>query len=391
MMKYLPRKSFLGLIICCVFAATYPTVLRAEGSKKGDPVSDPFWHRLFVFVGGDGGYHFLSSNDAAELSKHGYQIDAKGLLSYSWKDVTADVGGGWLFNSSVGHASSGTLLRDKVNMKAGFVRAAGRYRFTPRWELGLLNHVLFLADTRFQTTQPISNHVNWLFGPEAVYRLPFDFPIQFSAAFLTDATISGRQLYQVLLGVQVGFPLMGPISTPTPVPTATPTPEATPTPPPTPTPPATPTPPPVPSPITVTVTVPVKTYSFDLQPIQFDFASARIRPKSMPMLKKLGAFLSEHSKGWEKLTVEGHTDRRGTAEYNMRLSRQRAESVRKVLIDEGVKESAVSAVGYGFTRPRVDKNTKEAWQKNRRVDFTLEGIKDPEPIDAFFRDLNREF
>ncbi len=370
-------RSFIGTLTLAFLVCAFSTE-HAESSIKGDPKTDPFWHRFMLFVGADGGYQYTSSDAAAELSKNGYQLDAKGLVSYSWKDVTVDGGGGWFYNYGVGNASGGTVLRDRLTMKAGFARLAGRYRFTPRWEAGLLNHILFGADTRFQTTLAAEKNVNWLTGVEAVYRIPFKFPVQLSGAFLTDVTIPDRQVYQFLFGVQVGFPFLTypKEATPTPTPTPTPAPTAVPSPTPTVAPP---------------VTVIIRTYSFDLQRIQFDFNKADIRPVSMPMLQELGGFLAQHPDAWDKLTVEGHTDNRGTAAYNQGLSERRAENVRKVLIAQGVKESSVTSVGYGLSKPLLRENTREARRQNRRVEFKVEGIHKPDLVDEFFRKLNRKY
>jgi adhesin transport system outer membrane protein len=71
--------------------------------------------------------------------------------------------------------------------------------------------------------------------------------------------------------------------------------------------------------------------------------------------------------------VEGHTDITGTAEYNQWLSDRRAKAVRKMLVDKhGVRESQITAVGFGQTRPIADNNTVEGRSLNRRVDLVLD-------------------
>lgn len=382
-MLRISRGTFVSTIVSALIIVSCPTLLHAEGSKKGDPATDPFWNRLMIFAGVDGGYNYVSTSDSSELSKHGYQVAPLGFLSYSFKHFTIDGGGGWLYNRSVGNQSSGALVRDKVTTKAGFVRLAGRYRFTPMWELGVKNHLLLGADARFQTSQPISNHVSWFVGPEAVFRVPLRFPLQFSAAFMTDATISNRQVYQFLVGAQIGFPLQKPRTVATPTPTPTPTPE--PTPEPTAVPTVVPTPEPTPA------VVPSRTYSFELRPVEFDFDSAKLRPESMAMVARLGRFLHANPEAWGTMIVEGHTDSRGPDEYNRKLSQNRASAVRKVLMEQGIPAQKLAAIGYGESRPRIKAETKVAWQKNRRVDFTVEGIKDPDLLDAFFRELNRKY
>jgi outer membrane protein OmpA-like peptidoglycan-associated protein len=360
-----------------VFSATFSPAI-------GGPAEDPFLNRLILFVGGDGGFTYISTKDTSELSRKGYQLDAKGLLSYSWSDITLDAGGGWFYNRTKESAGSGAVLRDSLSMKAAFAKVAGRYRFTPYWEAGLLNHILFGADTRFETAPSQEKNVNWLIGLEAVYRLPVSFPLQLSASVMTDVTIPNRQVYLVLVGIQAGLPIYTP-PTPTPEPTATPTPEPTATP--TPEPVATATPLPTPTPMPGIT----RTYVFNLHQIQFEFDSAKLHPASMKMLKNLGSFLAKNPEAWGKLTVEGHTDRIGTAEYNMRLSQKRAQNVLAILLSEGVKSSSVEAIGYGFSRPRVDAKTKSAYQMNRRVEFKLQGIQKPEIMDRFFHKMNDDY
>ncbi|MDO8860512.1 TolC family outer membrane protein [Haliea sp. E1-2-M8] len=71
--------------------------------------------------------------------------------------------------------------------------------------------------------------------------------------------------------------------------------------------------------------------------------------------------------------VEGHADITGEPEYNQWLSDRRANAVRKLLIDKhGVRESQITAVGYGQTRPIADNNTAEGRSLNRRVDLVLD-------------------
>jgi OOP family OmpA-OmpF porin len=135
----------------------------------------------------------------------------------------------------------------------------------------------------------------------------------------------------------------------------------------------------------------IRNYVFDLKRIQFAFDSAKVRPASLPLLKELGTFLSSNSEAWEKLTIEGHTDRRGTAAYNQKLSERRAESVRAILTSNGVDPTRIRVEGYGFAKPLANQRTKEAYAKNRRVEFRMEGIKQPETMDKFFRELNRNY
>jgi outer membrane protein OmpA-like peptidoglycan-associated protein len=69
------------------------------------------------------------------------------------------------------------------------------------------------------------------------------------------------------------------------------------------------------------------------------------------------------------LTIEGHTDSRGTDEYNMTLSQKRANAVRAYLIGKGIAENRLKAMGFGETTPIADNNTKAGMAKNRRVEL----------------------
>ncbi|MBW2263371.1 MAG: OmpA family protein [Deltaproteobacteria bacterium] len=72
-----------------------------------------------------------------------------------------------------------------------------------------------------------------------------------------------------------------------------------------------------------------------------------------------------------KIRIEGHTDDVGSATYNMALSKKRAESVKKWLVDEGIDGSRIETVGIGPKKPITDNDTKEGRAKNRRVEFHI--------------------
>jgi len=76
------------------------------------------------------------------------------------------------------------------------------------------------------------------------------------------------------------------------------------------------------------------------------------------------------------IIVEGHTDNQGSAEYNQKLSERRAENVMNFLIEQGVDDSRLTAIGYGLTKPIADNSTKEGRQKNRRVDLIVQEKKE---------------
>ena len=78
-----------------------------------------------------------------------------------------------------------------------------------------------------------------------------------------------------------------------------------------------------------------------------------------------------------KVEISGHTDNKGSADYNQKLSERRAQSVVKYLIDHGITKERLKAVGYGEESPIADnqysdgKDNPEGRQQNRRTEFEI--------------------
>lgn len=99
--------------------------------------------------------------------------------------------------------------------------------------------------------------------------------------------------------------------------------------------------------------------------IQFDFDSARLRPQGEAALDNLAAALKSPQLSASRFLVEGHTDAKGTAAYNQRLSQLRADEVRRYLLAQGVGPDRVDAVGRGAQEPANAADRFAA--ENRRV------------------------
>ena len=106
-----------------------------------------------------------------------------------------------------------------------------------------------------------------------------------------------------------------------------------------------------------------------MQGIEFETNKATIKKKSFPLLDKIAQTFIDNSN--YIIEVQGHTDNVGKAEYNMRLSDDRANSVMNYLISKGVPSTRMTARGYGMTMPIADNKTKAGRQKNRRVEFKI--------------------
>jgi len=104
--------------------------------------------------------------------------------------------------------------------------------------------------------------------------------------------------------------------------------------------------------------------------VHFDTDKAIIKPDSFGILDEVVGVLAGHPE-LTHVRVEGHTDNRGTASYNLDLSRRRAASVVEYLVQHGIARKRLVSAGYGFERPIADNATALGRAKNRRVEFRL--------------------
>jgi len=101
--------------------------------------------------------------------------------------------------------------------------------------------------------------------------------------------------------------------------------------------------------------------------IYFDFDKSDIRPEFNDVIAAHAHRLAASPN--LKVRLEGHTDERGSREYNIGLGERRAQAVRRALLLQGVTDAQVSTISYGEERPAVDGHDETAWAKNRRVEI----------------------
>jgi len=103
--------------------------------------------------------------------------------------------------------------------------------------------------------------------------------------------------------------------------------------------------------------------------IYFAFDKSNLDDKAQATLKKNAEFLKTYPNVYT--TIEGHTDERGTAEYNLALGERRAESAKSFLVDMGIEAYRISTVSYGEERTVCTEKNEECWAKNRRDNFVI--------------------
>jgi peptidoglycan-associated lipoprotein len=101
--------------------------------------------------------------------------------------------------------------------------------------------------------------------------------------------------------------------------------------------------------------------------VYFDFDSSEIRPEFVSVIAAHAHTLAHNAS--VRVRLEGHTDERGSPEYNIGLGERRAQAVRHALMLQGVSDAQLATVSYGEERPAMAGQGEEAWAKNRRVEF----------------------
>lgn len=102
----------------------------------------------------------------------------------------------------------------------------------------------------------------------------------------------------------------------------------------------------------------------------FDFDSSEVKPAYVAILRAHAQNVARNPS--MHLRVEGHTDERGSREYNVALGERRAKSVARLLEADGVNGRQLSIVSYGAEKPATRGHDESAWQYNRRVEIVYE-------------------
>lgn len=106
------------------------------------------------------------------------------------------------------------------------------------------------------------------------------------------------------------------------------------------------------------------------QKILFEVDKAVIRPESFDLMNEITQVVKDNPR-IKKISIEGHTDSDGSNRYNKKLSQRRADSVMAYLVEHGIDEGRLTAIGHGEEKPIADNDTAAGKEKNRRVEFII--------------------
>lgn len=139
-------------------------------------------------------------------------------------------------------------------------------------------------------------------------------------------------------------------------------------------------PPVMPLPMTKQVIREVRTLS---DRVHFAYKSASIAPATATLLDHTAIIMQEHPD--VKLTLQGHTDKRGGSAYNMKLAKQRALNAKQYLVDAGIEAKRMKVVSYGKAKPAIPPTGRKGQAFNRRVEFMV--IHSPVNLQPQHQDL----
>jgi len=105
------------------------------------------------------------------------------------------------------------------------------------------------------------------------------------------------------------------------------------------------------------------------QMVHFDFDQSELRPEDRAILDAKVPILQAN--GQVTIRIAGHTDERGSDEYNLALGQRRAAAAKRYLSEHGIPESRIETISYGEERPIAQGSNEDAWAQNRRDEFEI--------------------
>lgn len=313
---------------------------------------------IYGFLGTDLGWGNVSAIAPGEGDRTGLQTDLKAMLSkyYLREKLVWDLGMGWSYGKRTGENPARTYT--KVITRGLFLESSVRYGKPRGWQIGPVLQYSFVGDIGLGSAALLeSDAVKGLYaGLQVFYERPWrQYRMRLGGRWMMDLNVTGRVANVFQGSFEIGIPLQDKEPN---------------------------------------IQPKLKGYqivsknraaqkvkiSLDARRVEFDYNEASLRDEADYRITEMGKFLAEHTNSWSKMRVEGHTDERGSVEYNQKLSEDRAKAVREALVQAGVAREKIDIHGYSETRPIDQGHDEFAWQRNRRVEFDFSGVQDMDLI-----------
>jgi outer membrane protein OmpA-like peptidoglycan-associated protein len=365
-----------NLLSLALSAVAMSATTQSRSSKVSSDNSRPSGFGLDIFIGGDGGYISSLSSNENESDKQGNYYNAKAGVSLLNNDLEIDIVGGYFVSTLKGAAdvltgadgSQVQLENVTVKTNSALVDISARLRLNDggksdaTWSIGPAASALLGTNASFSSDNNANNRAAIFVGAQLGMTFGQSWKPRLIAHYYTDINLYERQIHIAGLSLQFGSSIVTPATIVKDIRTR------------------------VTDETVRTVTVEKKIERavikenvrilLDAETVNFETNKANLLKRSDVFLRELGLTLAQNKDKWSFVTIEGHTDSRGSLQYNNKLSLTRAYAVREVLLRSGIPANRVKAVGYGPLKPLDPSNNQLAWARNRRVELSFQGVDD---------------
>lgn len=328
--------------------------------------TDSTWASTDLNVQAESGWIRTKAAAAGELDRSGSTLGLAGGLRHPFSSDNVLVG-------SLGFRSfdiTGESARRQQSLQTFAAMMRVEYRWIlGNWEPGFLVNLDHGpgATLRYMDQDEVRTALS--IGPEIAWRWQWESQklIAFMATTL-DVSVPKQDNIMVLAGLQYVFP--APTIEAKSVPAETPAPvveEALKAP-----------SPPEPEPSQEPPAPVITSLRFKPDVFQFERGSSQLTESSQRKARALSEALKPFLGTWSRIDVEGHTDAKGDAERNLKLSQDRAQSIKDFLVTQGFSAESLSAQGFGAQRPLPQLPPEDPAQ--RRVELRFHDLKDPETL-----------
>ena len=339
---------------------------QSSASSDLEPVNGAPWH----LYGGVGGGYGLVTGNGYNNSPHGPDAMVSGDLSFEAGHWVFDGGAGWIYSSVSGSDNLNQPI--KVQTRAGFGEFSPRYRLDDHWQVGPVLDVAFGTDTGFGPRVQSGAFATPFLGLKGVYEtaLGENWALRGFAEALSDMTFGNSNATLFVLGVQIGLPLSGGShASEEPRLAGAKSGENE-----------------LNSDAGPGETQEIKMV-LDPERVFFRTSSTELRPEVKDILEQIGAYMAQHPDDVKEIDISGHADRRGPFQYNMKLSKSRADSVREAMSEAGVSADKMKVEAFSYLKPVDPGSNPSAWAKNRRVEIKFRGVRNPGYLKQKIREL----
>jgi outer membrane protein OmpA-like peptidoglycan-associated protein len=311
---------------------------------------------IHIFLGSDLGWGSTSAIRAPEGDRSGLQFDLKAMGSvYFKRNWIFDLGGGWQFSKRSGENTNGGFT--KVITRGGFLEASLRYGNFEGWQIGPVMNAVLVGDIGLGNGSLVDSQAQKanLAGLQVFYEWPrAGNRMRVGGRWMTDLNIADRSVHVYQAGFEIGWPVTRKGADSRARFVRRPGLQV----------------------IQKDRALKRVRLVLDARRIEFDYDQATLRPEAVDRLSRLGKFLANGRDNWERVRISGHTDERGSVQYNQRLSENRAAAVKTAFVKEGIPREKIETRGFSELQPLDLGHHELAWQKNRRVEFEFTGVQD---------------